>query len=155
MSLLYRTLLSVVPQQCHLVLHQPYADIDPSFLGMVETYEALSHLIPKHWTVLDIGCSYAPQAYYFREHKRYIGVNLPQRPRLQTFCFANSEFVWMRGEDFINSKHALMLQLNLEQTFAICNYVPDSNDVLGKAVRGTFKNLYCFYPSGTPPGDYG
>jgi len=35
----------------------------------------LAALIPLHFTVVDLGCAYAAQSYYFRRHWKYIGVD--------------------------------------------------------------------------------
>ena len=149
---LWQALQKECPEQCTRVLDQPRAQIDSTYLGFVNTYEALARLIPLDWTVVDVGCSYAAQAYYFRKHKAYIGVERRTRPLTKTFCFQNSEFVWMKGEEFVKSQRH-MGQLNLDKTFAICNYVPCGpakpvgEDDVQTAVRKAFKNVYCFYPA--------
>ena len=115
-------------------------DIDSSFLGFVDTYYYLSKLIPKHFTVIDFGCAYNPQCYFFLEHYHYIAVD----PfRLFRFKSNNCDIYEGRIKDFIISN--IFTNLNIEQTFAICNYVP-SNEV--KMVREQFKNLFTFYPNG-------
>ena len=40
------------------------------FLGFIETYKHLSQIIPKHWTIIDIGAYGNAQSYYFAEHKK-------------------------------------------------------------------------------------
>lgn len=56
------------------VMHQKNCEIDPEFMGFVDVYYHLSKIIPKHLTVIDIGCCYAPQCLYFKNHHKYIGV---------------------------------------------------------------------------------
>jgi len=62
-------------EQYQRVFDQAECDIEPEFLGFITTYYYLSYLIPKHFTIIDFGCAYAPQAYYFINHKKYIGVD--------------------------------------------------------------------------------
>jgi hypothetical protein len=58
------------------VLAAADGDIDPDFLGFLEPYEALSRIIPRGRTILDLGCGYAFQSWYFRHHRKYIGVDV-------------------------------------------------------------------------------
>ena len=52
---LYRKLETRFPDLVeYLRMNDP--EHDPSFLGFINTYYYLSKLIPKHWTVVDIGC---------------------------------------------------------------------------------------------------
>lgn len=46
-------------------------DITPEFLGFTEVYLHLSCIIPTHWTVVDLGCAYAPQAFLFGDYILY------------------------------------------------------------------------------------
>jgi len=72
---LWETLHKEYPKQCDRVLQQPMCDIEPDFLGFIDKYYHLSKIMPLHFTIIDFGCSYAPQAYYFRKHKQYIGID--------------------------------------------------------------------------------
>ena len=133
---LYGHLLSLIPDQCSKVLDQKDCDIEPVFLGFVDTYYYLAKIIPKHFTVLDLGCAYAPQSYYFRNHKSYIGVDYSVK---EQFHFPNT----ILRNNRIETEVALWKNIPTEQVFAICNYVPiDSTEL-----RRTFKVLYVFYPS--------
>lgn len=126
------------PEQCDKVFGQQYADIDGDFLGFVDTYYYLSKLIPKHWIVIDFGCAYAPQAYYFRKHKEYIGICPSVDKR---FFFENTTHC----TDTIKGWLEKAGKMNTDEVFAICNYVPSPETEL---VRQTFKNCYVFYPHG-------
>lgn len=111
------------------------------------TYYMLSKMIPKDWTVIDFGCAYNPQSYLFQNHARHIAIEPPQNDsefHFEFFKAPNTELMFMTGQDFIEIELP-RLALDLNKTFAICNYVP-SNDCC-KMVRETFKNLFCFYPS--------
>ena len=110
------------------------------------TYYNLSKMIPKDWTVIDIGCAYNPQSYFFMYHKRHIAVEMPYCDsdfHFEFFKAPNTELMFKSGQEFI--KDVLpTLDLDLEKTFAICNYVP-SNECC-EMVRKTFKNCFCYYP---------
>jgi hypothetical protein len=131
-------LLKELPKdQVERVLNQDMVDIEPQFLGFVHIYYHLSQIIPKHWTIVDLGCAYAPQAYYFRNHKTYIGVDIGQHERFQ---FPNTIICEISIEEFIQ-KH--LPDLNIYETFAICAYVNDNNEC-----RKHFENIFTYYPHG-------
>ena len=111
------------------------------------TYYWLSKTIDKDWTVIDMGCSYNAQSYLFTEHARYIAVDLPFSRYtdfyMERFFAEGTELYEMEGKKWI--KEVLpTLELDLDMTFCICNYVPD--DSLRKLVNETFPNVYNVYP---------
>ena len=116
-------------------------DIEPQFLGFVSTYLLLSFLIPKHFTVIDLGCAYAPQCFYFSDHKQYVGVDLSVENRFHT---DNTTMYTMSISNFIKDYIELF---DLDTTFAICNYVPEWRDDNMKLIRENFKNVFVFYPA--------
>ena len=134
-------LLKLIPTtQQEAVFGQEMCDIDAEFLGFMEVYESLAKLIPKHWTVIDLGCAYAPQCYYFANHKEYIGVDIADCIRFSTpntvhFKESIEEFVTKRAKKF-----------DPEKTFAICSYVPPWGNDNMKIVRENFKNVFTYYP---------
>ncbi len=115
-------------------------NVDSTFMGFTTTYKVLAGLIPRWWTVVDLGCSYAAQSYYFAEHSKYIGVDEDDEER---FCPENCVHYVKTIQDFIRDD---ISELDLDETFAICNYVPD--DAARELVCKTFKNVYVFYPCG-------
>jgi hypothetical protein len=133
-------LLGKLPkEQIEKVFHQKYCDIDPEFLGFLHIYKALSEIIPRHWTVVDLGCAYNPQCFYFLNHKSYLAVDIDKIEKFQSpNCILYNKSI----QEFIREDTP---SLNLSETFAILNYVPLSNT---KSVRETFNNLYIYYPSG-------
>ena len=137
---LFTVLNREYPDQINQVFSQANCDIDPTFLGFIDTYEALSKLIPKYWTVIDIGCGYAAQAYYFKDHKLYLGVD-PHSGI--TFHFDNT-VIWNKT---IRQTCLHMIGMNLKEFFCIFNYVPCSQRE-SERIRKTFPNLYCYYPHG-------
>jgi hypothetical protein len=136
-------LYKVIPkEQFDSVFNQYGCEIEPGFLGFTDIYEHLSKIIPKHFTIIDLGCAYAPQCFYFSKHKSYVGVDISHLVR---FHCANSKFYEMSIQDFI-AKH--LQELYLPETFAICSYVPygtegDMRNIVGAA----FKNCFTYYPS--------
>ncbi|MCK5613707.1 hypothetical protein KAR91_68215 [Candidatus Pacearchaeota archaeon] len=132
-------LLSIIPnQELTRVLDQDHCDIEPEFLGFVYIYKNLSEIIPKHFTVVDLGCAYAPQAYYFTEHKKYIGIDIFEGERFET---ENSEHYVMDIKKFCKWR-----ELDENETFAICNYVPPWHADNMALTREYFKNVFTFYP---------
>ena len=82
--------------------------------AVLHIYDALSGIIPKHFTVLDIGCAYAPQGWYFQGHHEYIAVDpTPERER---FAFGNTTHIVATAAEFI-AGHAARLDQSM--TFAI------------------------------------
>ena len=118
-------------------------DICPSFLGFIAIYKYLSIIIPRHFTVIDFGCAYNAQSYLFTEHTKYIGVdNFPDRQR---FVAPGTEFYDISIEDYIKRYRG---ELYLEETFAICSYVPPWGADNMKLVRENFINVFTYYPHG-------
>jgi len=134
-------LLSQIPEiELDRVLAQKECDIEPSFLGFVNHYHLLSQLIPLDFTVIDFGCAYNPQCYFFQDHKKFIGVDHGSIERFKT---PNCDIYQMSIIPFIQ-KH--LKDFDQGKTFAICNFVPNWEGENGKRVRESFENVYNFYP---------
>jgi len=142
-----KDLLKIIPKkQLDRVLNQYRCDLSPDFLGFTDIYKKLSLIIPKHWIIIDFGCSYAPQCFYFINHKKYIGIDPEARIRFYT---KNTKYYLMTTKKFIEK---FLSNFNQEETFAICSYVPtwyghDSKEL----VRKNFKNVFVYYPHGGHP----
>jgi len=121
------------PKMFKEVIEQNMCDIDGTFLGFVSTYYYLSKLIPKSWTIVDFGCAYNPQAYYFRGHKVFIGIDIGKRKR---FHFENTDLFEGTIADYLKT------QPPKDKVFAICNNVP-SNET--KLVREYYPNCFIYY----------
>lgn len=136
-------IFKLIPEeQIKEVMNQDVIDIDYEFVGFIETYKSLSSLIPKHFTVIDFGCAYNPQCFYFAEHKSLISVDIC--PTTKVFKTDNCR-VYNEGiVSFIENEFP-KLKLNLNETFAISNYMPDGR--ANQLITDTFKNIYVFYPS--------
>ena len=137
-----KDLLKIIPvSEQERVFGQSMCDIDPGFIGFVGTYDLLSEMIPKHFTVIDFGCAYNPQSYLFTKHKHFIAVD--GSGGMERFQAFGTEVITMSAQEYIERE---MWPDILETTFAICSYVPD--DEAQKMIRETFKNLYVYYPHG-------
>lgn len=124
------------------------AEIDETSLTCLN-YEPLATLIPKHWTVIDFGCAYNAQSYWFQEHDRLISVDLPfpESPNITFERFHPSwcELYEMSIKEWIER---YFHTIDTQNTFAICGYVP-SREVV--EVRMKFANLFVYYPSPRKP----
>lgn len=110
---------------------------------VLKVYKSLSEIIPKHYAVVDLGCYVAAQSYLFKDYKKYIGVDVCN---LERFNPSNSEHYVCSIQDFIkNEAH----KLDLDETFAICSYVPDFEATT--LAREHFKNIMVYYPHGFTP----
>ena len=111
------------------------------------TYYNLSKMISKKWTVIDIGCAYNPQSYLFQEHARHIAIEpdwIGSDFKFEYFKAPNTELLFMDGQTFIQNELP-KLNLDLNKTFCIVNYVPSGAANL--MARETFKNIWCYYPA--------
>ena len=134
---LCKALWDKFPKQSKKIFAHGSGDIGGDFLGFVDTYYYLAQMIPKDWRVIDFGCSYAPQAYYFQSHREYIGVNISSCPKWK---FDNGTYFTKSIKDWIENAKKESFDFN-HKTFAICNYVPSGEVYL---VRQTFFNLFIF-----------
>lgn len=134
-------LLGMLPKdQFNKVMSQKECDIDTSFLGFVNYYLHLAMIIPKNFTIVDLGCAYNPQCFFFKDHKKYIAVDACDMVKFKS---DNCEIINKTIEQYIKED---ISNLNLDSTFAICNFVPPWGGDNLKMVREAFKNLFVFYP---------
>ena len=119
------------------------AECGHSFLGFEEVYKAATLFAPKNKVVIDFGCAYAFQSWYFRDYKKYIGVDCGTRPE-EVLRTDNSEFYHMTIQEFCR-KYFPKLGYSLDDVFAICSYVPD--DDARNLVRTYFPHCLVYYPT--------
>ena len=113
-------------------------EYDYEFVGFINIYAPLEHIIPYDVTVVDLGCAAALQAYYFRNHAGYIGVDISQSPRYE---IPSCEHYVASIEKYIDS-----LTINDQnKVFAICSYVPCEHE-LYDMIRSKFNNYRIYYP---------
>lgn len=120
------------------------AEMDFSFMGFEEVYKAVCMFVPKGKVILDLGCSYAPQSYYFSKYYKYIGVDLSMHNNIRFDRQDNCTIFVESIQDFINKRLKDLPYKNTDY-FAICSYVPDRE--ARKMVRETFENCLVYYPS--------
>lgn len=130
---LFKILLEKYPEMVKEVFSQDMCDIDSSFLGFLEPYYYLYKIIPLDWEIVDFGCAYSPQAYYFRNHKGYTGVD----------SSISKRFKFNNGVGFVGKiSEYVKLNLNKNKVFAICNNVPSIETDL---VRMNYKDCFIYY----------
>lgn len=111
-----------------------------------DTYYYLSQMIPKDFTVIDFGCGYNAQSYFFAGHKKFIAVEPSMKEskhfHVEQFKAPNCEMYEMTTGQFLTK-----VDYPKEKVFAICNYVPNWywEDSI-KLVRQNFRNVFTFYP---------
>ncbi len=64
---------SISKEALQKVFSYSQCELEPDFLGFLHVYADLQNL-PKDFTVIDIGCCQAVQAFYFRDFKKCIGI---------------------------------------------------------------------------------
>lgn len=113
------------------------------FLGFEEIYKAVTMFVPKSKVIIDCGCAYAFQSWYFRDFCKYIGIDCDSSINdvLQT---ENSEFHFVTIQHFIKNIFPA-LGYGLDDVFAICAYVPDNN--AREMVRNFFPHCLVYYPT--------
>lgn len=129
------------------IMTQYECELDDSFLGFIDVYSSVLNFVPKHFTIIDLGCNLAAQSYLFKDYQKYIGVD---SCNLKRFKSDNAEHFYCSIEDFINNH---IKDLDLKNTFAICSYVPDEKAI--KMARNAFVNILVYYPSSPTEYKYG
>ena len=120
------------------------AELDYTFLGFENIYKAVTLFAPKDKVIIDFGCGYAFQSWYFRDYVKYIGVD-NRTTYLDVLETDNSQFYFTSIQNFTR-KIFPRLGLWPEDVFAICSYVPDRE--ARKLVRETFPYCLVYYPDG-------
>lgn len=129
----------------HKMNPDAWAEIEPEFLGFLNIYWALSHLIPTHWTIVDVGAAFGVQAVLFSNHRRYLIIE-PSKD-LVPYSTHNSTHYAMNCGEFL-SRHGH--ELDPQETFAICSYCPMWGERTTQHLRAYFPNLFVYYPHGQP-----
>lgn len=118
------------------------AEMDPTFLGFEDVYRYASLNIPKDKIILDLGCAYATQSYYFTDFEKYIGVDIEGNEN-SVIHTDNSAFYFTSIQDFIENIYPT-LNIEKQDVYAICSAVPDKEAV--NLAKATFPNLLYWYP---------
>ncbi len=120
------------------------AELDYTFLGFEDVYKAVTLFVPKSKVIIDLGCGYSFQSWYFKDYKKYIGVD-------NSVCYAdvleieNSMFYFTNIQNFIKNIFP-DIGYSTDEVFAVCSYVPDEN--AREMVRKFFPYCLIYYPTG-------
>lgn len=146
----YRTeslniLASIGKEEAKRLFAYDECEVERDYLGFLENYKDLSEILPKDFTVIDIGCYMAFQADYYKNFKHYIGVEpwVPLEFRLRQ---PNAEYYKQTAQQFIAETLPKLIGagLDLNKTFAVCSAVPDEE--AKKLVTEAFKYYRIAYP---------
>ena len=85
--------------QLDSVMTQDGALYGYDFLGFVEHYYHLSLVIPKGRTVYDFGCCGALHSWFFRNHKKFVGIDAETTAFMR---MPNSEFHTCTTAEFLS-----------------------------------------------------
>lgn len=119
------------------------AECDATFLGFEDVYKAVTMFAPKSKIIIDFGCAYAFQSWYFKDYRKYIGID-------NSLCYAdvlktgNSEFYFTSIQNFIKNTFPI-LGYSFDDVFAVCSYVPDES--AREMVRKFFPHCLVYYPT--------
>ena len=118
------------------------AELDYTFLGFEEVYKAVTLFAPKSRVIIDFGCGYAFQSWYFRDYRKYIGVDNDITEN-DIFRTDNAEFYFMSIQEFIKNEFH-KTGYSFDEVFVICSYVPNTD--AQRLVRETFPHCLVYYP---------
>lgn len=139
----------IPPEELKLKLDYGSTELGPTFLCFEHVYLPVSKMVPEHFAIVDLGCYQAAQAYLFRNHERYIGVDYYDKvysghgyiPPLR-FLPKNAIQYVMSIEDFFDS--GKVDKLDLDKTYFIMSHVPSFHDK-PYWLRGKAKNFLWVY----------
>lgn len=118
------------------------AELNYTFLGFEKVYKAVTMFVPKSKIIIDLGCGYAFQSWYFKDYKKYIGVDC-STSYTDVLKTENSQFFFMSIQKFIKEQF-LKLEYKKEDIFAVCSYVPDEKARM--MVKEYFPYCLVYYP---------
>lgn len=157
LELCYLLKHDLIPKaEVHRVFTESYsaaAELSLDFLCFDEPYQRAACAADKDSIILDLGCAYASQGYYFLHCARYIGVDLPmttpnsdyEYPAVPEtrFCPENGEIYVMSIQKFIREVLP-SLHLDRNNVIAVCSAVPD--EAAQRLVAQTFPVHHISYP---------
>ncbi len=131
-------------------LRQDFCEIEHDMLYLGNMYEAASVVVPYEFTIVDLGCYMAAQAFLFSRHKRYVGVDEFDNESASIAGYTPPErFTTYNCEHITDSIEHYLKNCGIEdkkKAFAIMNAVPDPTGELKKLVLATFPNAVIKYP---------
>ena len=151
-----KLLWSMIPkEEAQRVFNCGYCDLGGDFLGFIDTYYHISRLLDDRYTIIDFGCAFAPQSYFFRNFKKYIGIDaMCDTFFRQNEVGGNCEYYPHTDISQWLADTYPHLLLNRRECFAIMNYVPDMSERRLNDVKKVFPNMYSFYPISFNKDDY-
>lgn len=120
-------------------LSQDYCELDLEFAGFECQYRAVANNVPDDYTIIDFGCYMAAQAYLFKNHEAYIGVDIASN--VERFATENTTHYVMSIQEFIKEE---LPKYKGKKVYAICNYVPDAD--ARDLVTMVCENFMVYYP---------
>ena len=120
-------------------------ELDATFLGFEDPYRVVKDIADKDMVIIDFGCAYAAQSWYFRDHVKYIGVD-GWSDKDSVIHTENSEYYFTTIQDFIKRAWPVLQYTGMttDNVFAVCSAVPDKE--AREMVLTTFKNCLDWYP---------
>ncbi len=132
----YCELSKLFPDRVAKMMEDNSHSTEPSFVGFLGIYKSLAEIIPLDRTVYDLGCSYGFQSWIFREHHRYVGVDISRSDF--GFPLENAEWHTCGIIEFIET-----MKLDYP-SFAILNAVPSF--CVNEPVAKAFPHHFILYP---------
>ena len=120
-------------------LSQDYCELDLEFAGFEYQYRAVANNVPDDYTIIDFGCYMAAQAYLFKSHEAYIGVDTVDH--VERFATENTTHYVMSIQEFIKEE---LPKYQGKKVYAICNYVSDED--ARDLVTMALENFMVYYP---------
>lgn len=140
----------IPPEESRRIMNQEYCELEFDFMGFEDVYKSVLGFVPKGNTIIDLGCYLAAQCYYFKDYKAYIGIDCFERDypwnqakNVERFKCENTTHYIATIQEFIRDILPT-LELDLNECFAICSYVPDEE--ARRMVRETFPYCLVYYP---------
>ena len=113
-------------------------------MGFMLNYSHLAQMIPTTWTIVDLGCGTALQAWYFRQHRAYVGVDIAV-PIVSRLHLPNATHSLCRAGDFL-ARWALNPLAPSDQCFCIANMAPPwHGEDAGALARQSFPHCFTYY----------
>lgn len=132
-------------EQLERYMQYDRCEYDGEYLGFIEVYCAVH--VPDDWTVIDLGCNQAAQAWYFKNAAHYIGIDMGIPSKYQTRQ-DNATYYNMSGQQFIKTVLPDLVTngtIDPDKTITLCVAVPDKE--LQHMVMDTFSYHVVTYPT--------
>lgn len=127
------------------------SELEPDFLCFENNYEPVARIVPKEFTIVDMGCYQAAQCYLFAKHKLYVGVDCYEKclseryaPPMR-FQAENTVHIVSTINFFISR---FLRMFDLSKTYFIASAVPDFTET--ETLLYVTKNCLVSYPGKQP-----